>query len=124
MSEEQKLERMPQQLDCFSFVKTTFDASDRVVEMSTLTSPDTNRWRTMPSLHGLDSLTVLDLSRSRYLTELHPSVTDLKNIKTLSLVGCTGLVSLPDDIGKLKSLEIVSIALLDADHCYSETHLL
>ena len=82
------------------------------VSISTRTVPDNRRWEEMPSLLSLknnsNTLIVLDLHKSRYMTKLHDSVCDMGSLKKLVLTHCHKLTTLPDNIGKLTLLEEVS----------------
>jgi hypothetical protein len=79
-----------------------------VVSVSTATTSDANRWETMPSVSEFaSSLVVLNLHKARYIECLHSSVCQLTMLKKLVLTHCDRLTTLPADIGKLKSLEVV-----------------
>jgi hypothetical protein len=76
----------------------------KVVYLSTRNCNDAGRWSTMPALTRFDALTVLDLHKSRYITELHEYVGDLQNLKRLVVTRCNNLRSLPSSLGNLRSL--------------------
>jgi hypothetical protein len=82
--------------------------SGLVVSLSSRQCHDVDRWITMPSLEQYGSLKELDLYKSRYIHQLHESVCGLENLETLILVRCEKLVSLPQEIGRLKNLRVVS----------------
>lgn len=80
-----------------------------VVAISTEDTRDSQRWQSsMPSLSSFPHLTHLDLHKNRYITELDSSVTTLVHLKLLKLSQCSKLGRLPDKIGDLKNLEVVS----------------
>jgi hypothetical protein len=91
---------------------TTIVNETNAVSISTRTIPDIRRWEQMPSLLSLknysNTLVVLDLHKSRYLTDLHGSVCHMASLKKLVLTHCHKLKTLPEHIGKLKLLEEVS----------------
>ena len=78
-----------------------------VISLSSRATSDANRWETMPSLEPYPSLQKLDLYKNRYITVLDDSVTQLQNLRSISLVGCKRLKALPSSIGQLQSLEEV-----------------
>jgi len=53
-------------------------------------------------------LRTLDLHKNRYITTLHSSVTILRQLKILDLAQCSRLQALPENIGDLSNLEVVS----------------
>jgi hypothetical protein len=81
-----------------------------VIQLSTRFSKDSDRWTTgMPSLDEYPSLQILDLHNSRYLTELHDSVTDLRQLRELILTSCSRLERLPNSLGKNENLQEVRV---------------
>jgi len=85
-------------------------ATGAVVALSSRYAADEDRWETgmMPSLHPYSStLEALDLSKNRYITEVHQSVTALPKLTSLSLTACTSLEALPSSIGRLNGLKEV-----------------
>lgn len=77
----------------------------KVVFLTTRSTKDANRWDVMPSLHPFrESLQVLDLHNSRYITSLHDSIGDLPHLRRLIVTRCSRLTTLPDSIGNLKNL--------------------
>ena len=87
------------------------------VSLTSESTRDIDRWRTMPSLEEYTSLKKLDLFKNRYMKELHDSVCGLTNLEVLSLVRCEKLLSLPAQIGNLKNLQ--EIDLTDASELSS-----
>lgn len=81
--------------------------TNEVVQLSTRESKDEDRWTTMPSLEAYPSLQLVDLDNSRYITELHDSITGLSNMKKLMLTRCVSLERLPASLGRLESLQEV-----------------
>lgn len=83
------------------------------VSVSTSTVPDRYRWNIMPPMAQITSpsqtLLVLDLHKSRYMTELHESVCDMVFLEKLKLTQCLQLKSLPENIGNLRLLEEVRV---------------
>lgn len=71
-----------------------------VVALSTRYCADEDRWSEMPSVERFASLRTLDLHNSRYLTELHESVTNLPELRQLIVTRCTRLERFPDGLGR------------------------
>lgn len=78
-----------------------------LVALSSRNCADSNRWMIMPSLTSFENLKELDLYKSRYMRELHPSICELLNLETLLLTRCERLTSLPEEIGRLQNLREV-----------------
>jgi hypothetical protein len=82
-----------------------------VIQLSTRFSTDQDRWTTtagMPSVgEYAPSLQMLDLHNSRYLMELHDSVTDLLQLRKMILTRCNRLERLPNSLGRLENLKEV-----------------
>ena len=94
--------------DAFSGVDFEYEG-ESIVAITSKNTQDALRWRgTMPSVADFTELRTLDLHKNRYVISLHPSVTTLKQLKVLDLTQCSRLQALPDDIGALSSLEVVS----------------
>jgi hypothetical protein len=87
-------------------------ATGDVLKINTSLCRDTERWKLMPPLDEYQSLSHLDLHKSRYLKVLHPSVGKLTNLQCLSLTRCESLEYLPDSIGELRHLEEVRFTLI------------
>ena len=87
------------------------DPGGTVVALSSRNCLDIHRWTAMPSLASFSSLKELDLHKSRYMRQLDASICELEGLETLILTQCEKLSSLPEDIGKLKSLKEVSSGL-------------
>lgn len=83
---------------------------DAVVLISSQDTRDCYRWKdtSMPSLSGFPFLAQLDLHKNRYITQLDASVTALTHLQILKLSQCSRLKRLPENLGDLKSLEVVS----------------
>lgn len=83
--------------------------SDDGTSLTTRHARHCERWMPeMPSLMAFQAtLKVLDLHDCRYITELHPSVTQLQNLESLRLNRCLLLEYLPADLGRLKALREV-----------------
>lgn len=80
-----------------------------IVALSTRNSSESSRWRTMPSMDRFPHLKELDLHKSRYILHMDESVCNLSNLVTLILTRCERLLSLPEDIGKLRNLREVGL---------------
>lgn len=83
--------------------------TDEVVQLSTKDCADEDRWTEMPSVAEYPGLQHLDLHNSRYIQELHESVTGLDHLKTLSLTQCVNLERLPPTLGRLENLQEVRL---------------
>jgi hypothetical protein len=83
--------------------------SGEIVAMSSRDSTEINRWITMPSMARFPYLKELDLHKNRYIRQLDESICDLSSLETLILSRCEKLVSLPEQIGKLKNLREVGL---------------
>jgi hypothetical protein len=83
--------------------------SGEIVAMSSRNSTEINRWITMPSMARFPYLKELDLHKNRYIRQLDESICDLSSLETLILSRCEKLVSLPEQIGKLKNLREVGL---------------
>jgi hypothetical protein len=83
--------------------------SDDGTSLTTRHARHCERWMPeMPSLMSFQgTLKVLDLHDCRYITELHPSVTQLGQLESLRLNRCLLLEHLPADLGRLKALRQV-----------------
>ncbi|XP_019094814.1 PREDICTED: disease resistance protein TAO1-like [Camelina sativa] len=57
----------------------------------------------------LPNLKLMDLSSSKNLKELSPSIGNATNLKNLSLIGCSSLVKLPPSIGNATNLEKLNL---------------
>jgi hypothetical protein len=68
---------------------------------------DASRWEVMPSVDIFPELVRLDLHKSRYITVVHDSVTELQKLQHLGLTGCTRLQELPLTLGRLQNLQVV-----------------
>ncbi len=91
-----------------NFKGTSLLASDTI--LTSENTRDVDRWKEMPSLiEYSNTLRELNLFKNRYIRELHPSVCELVNLVSLSLVRCERLQTLPDDIGKLKNLKELNL---------------
>jgi hypothetical protein len=90
----------------------TDTAAADVLSISTRACLDMNRWqsdgRQMPSLEKFTKLQQLELDKDRYLHHLHESVTGLRGLQSLLLTRCSRLQSLPQTIGQLGNLQVVS----------------
>jgi hypothetical protein len=84
-----------------------------VVSLSSRHCCDVDRWTTMPSLEQYGSLKELDLYKCRYIQQLHESVCGLEKLEILILFRCEKLKSLPQEIGQLKNLRVVSNGLTE-----------
>lgn len=82
--------------------------SDEVVQLSTANCKDEDRWTEMPSVEEYPSLEIVDLHNSRYIQDLHESVTGLAKLRKLILTSCVSLERLPSNLGSLLCLEEVS----------------
>lgn len=82
-------------------------SSSAVVSLSTRDCLDSDRWHTMPSLDAFATIQTLDLYKNRYITSIEP-IMALSQLKSLSLTRCSALRTLPEEIGKLQHLEVVS----------------
>jgi hypothetical protein len=87
------------------------DDSGAVTTLSCRSRRDKDRWEIMPSLACFPALEHVDLHQCRYIESIHESTTQLKNLQTLNLTGCSRLKSLPDTIGSLEQLETVSVTI-------------
>ena len=85
--------------------------------LSSESTRDVDRWRTMPSLEEYLSVKKLDLYKNRYITHLNDSVCNLTHLEVLSMVRCEKLLCLPEQIGNLKNLQ--EIDLTDASELSS-----
>ena len=81
--------------------------TNEVVQLSTKDCADDDRWTEMPSVATYPALQDLDLHNSRYIRELHESITGLGQLKTLSLTRCVSLERLPPSLGRLENLQEV-----------------
>ncbi len=79
-----------------------------VVALDSRYCRDASRWEVMPSVEIFPDLVQLDLHKSRYITVVHDSVTELQKLQHLGLTGCTRLQELPPTIGRLQNLQVVS----------------
>lgn len=81
------------------------------IALTTKTCRDAQRWQSMPSLLAADddykSLQVLDIYNSRYIAQIHDSLGQLTQLRSLAIVGCSRLTELPEGIGNLQQLEEV-----------------
>jgi Leucine-rich repeat (LRR) protein len=106
---KRRLEDSDDELDGVELEYTTGDV---VVSLSSEGMRDLQRWKVMPSLEGYSQLTHLDLHKNRYMTQLDASVTKLSALKVLRLTQCAQLCELPDTIGNLTNLEVVSFPVV------------
>ena len=83
------------------------EETHEVVQLSTKDCADQDRWTEMPSVEAYPALQVLDLHNSRYISELHESITGLGRLKKLTLTRCVSLERLPTNLGRLENLEEV-----------------
>lgn len=83
--------------------------TSEVVQLSTKDCADEDRWTVMPSVEGYPALQVVDLHNSRYITELHESITGLSQLKKLALTRCVSLERLPPGLGRLQHLQDVRL---------------
>ena len=81
--------------------------------LSTRKRRDAQRWKVMPSLAKYPLLQKLDLYNSRYITHLHDSVGDLRDLQKLVLTRCWALERLPSSLGNLEKLQEVRETLSD-----------
>lgn len=81
--------------------------TNEVVQLSTRNCKDADRWTEMPSLEEYPSLEIVNLESSRYIKELHDSITGLSKLRTLVLTRCLCLERLPVSFGRLESLQEV-----------------
>lgn len=86
-----------------------------VIALSSRSCRDSDRWETMPSLACFPTLQRIDLHKCRYIEGVHESLVHLKQLRSLSLTGCTRLKSIPSSIGQLQQLDEVSCD--DRDPC-------
>jgi len=94
--------------DAFIGVQFEYDG-ECIVIISSKSTKDSVRWRgTTPSMADFPDLRTLDLHKNRYITTLHSSVTILRQLKILDLAQCSRLQALPENIGDLSNLEVVS----------------
>lgn len=81
-----------------------------IIELSSVSCRDVDRW-TAPVSPELtvfcESLQVLDLSKQRYVTQLHHSIVACAQLQTLRLFGCSKLETLPTLMGQLSQLQEV-----------------
>ena len=62
----------------------------------------------MPSLDIFPNLQRLELFKCRYISQLHDSsLTQLKQLRVLKIIGCRQLQTIPESIGQLSQLEEV-----------------
>jgi hypothetical protein len=87
--------------------KVSSTTGTSVVALDSRYCRDASRWEVMPSVAIFPDLVRLDLHKSRYITNVHDSVTELQNLQHLSLTGCTRLQELPLMIGRLQNLQVV-----------------
>lgn len=83
-------------------------ASGEAVSLSTRSCRDDDRFDEVPDLAKYPSLEVLDLHRSRYITEFDASVCKSPKLKRLLLTRCDRLCVISPAIGGLASLTEVS----------------
>jgi hypothetical protein len=95
--------------DCKGMTLLADRKTGSVVYLSTRYCNDADRWSKMPSMERFASLTLLDLHKSRYTSNLHESVGDLVNLKRLVLSRCSKLETLPSSIGNLGNLTEVRL---------------
>ncbi|KER24700.1 hypothetical protein T265_07700 [Opisthorchis viverrini] len=67
------------------------------------------------------ALKTLDLGNNSRLKDLHPSVTDLYNLRQLFLDGCTSLTTLPADLWHLSKLHTLYLHKTPFDHYLRRT---
>jgi Leucine-rich repeat (LRR) protein len=108
MSLSTRKRRLEDSDDDLDGVELEYATDDVVVSLSSEGMRDLQRWKVMPSLEAYSQLTHLDLHKNRYMTKLDASVTNLPALKVLRLTQCAQLCQLPDAIGKLTNLEVVS----------------
>jgi hypothetical protein len=75
---------------------------------------DKQRWHghDMPSLEIFPDLRELELYKCRYITSIHETLSQLKHLRVLKIIGCSQLQSIPTSIDRLAQLEEVSDRLL------------
>ena len=93
------------------------DDNGEALSLSTRSCRDAEKWEIMPSLLlYAATLKVLDLHKARYLVHLNDSICQMIHLRTLTLTQCDRLVSLPEDIGALISLEEVNDIVVGLCH--------
>jgi protein gp37 len=82
-------------------------SSTCVVALDSRSCCDVDRWEVMPSVKDFPDLVRLDLHKSRYITVVHESVTELQQLQYLGLTRCTRLKEIPPTIDRLQNLQVV-----------------
>lgn len=83
------------------------NVTNEVVQLSTKDCKDEDRWTEMPSLEAYPFLEYVSLDNSRYIREVHESLTGLTKLRKLALTRCLSLERLPSSLGKLENLREV-----------------
>jgi Leucine-rich repeat (LRR) protein len=111
----------PTVLEGYAIVERNDD--NEVIHISTQSCRDVERWKLMPPISDEyhSTLLTLDLSRNRYLTQLHSSVGLLAKLQKLILVRCESLEALPESIGNLKALEVLDLIDCASLKCLPES---
>ena len=78
--------------------------SGETISLSTRSQTEEDRWEEVPDLGNYPSLEILDLHKSRYITEFDASVCTAPNLRRLLLTNCSSLSTLSPTIGTLKNL--------------------
>jgi hypothetical protein len=79
----------------------------KVVSLSSQSRRDPDRWEIMPSVESFPDVQQIDLYKCRYIQSLHESISDCHKLRSLSLIRCSRLKSIPASIRQLESLQEV-----------------
>ena len=98
------------------------------VSLSTRSQTEEDRWEDVPDLSSYPSFEILDLHKSRYITEFDASVCMAPNLRRLLLTNCSQLSTISPSIRSLKHLTEVGPEFCDVVPCpwdlTPETHSL
>jgi hypothetical protein len=81
----------------------------KVISLHSRSRLDLDRWEGshMPSFAMFPDLQRLELFKCRYISQVHDSMTQLKQLRVLKIIGCSRLQTIPDSIDQLNQLEEV-----------------